>query len=184
MKRIYLVTGLPLAGKSTVARQLHGLLDDAELISTGDIARTLIADDEVMKSEMYAKDLFTDEDRMRKAVYDAVENSKCYNIVVEGMPRFGAQVEFIKDKFWHYFPKILIAEVGDLITLWKRAKERARDERDTDDSALMARLELATKNMSDVKGVANNSFIPYYGVFTTGETILQLKYLNKIIAEK
>jgi adenylate kinase family enzyme len=181
MKRIYFITGLPLSGKSKLASVACKLLSDVKVISTGNVARSLIGNDTKMREEMAKLDLFPDEQRLRNEITNLVENSKEFNIIVDGMPRFGDQVRYLADKFWHYFPKILMTEVGDLITLYKRAKARARDEYDKNDKLFIERLYKASANIADVPLVAKECMIPVYNVFTTGDDVAMGRRLWAII---
>lgn len=85
------ITGLPGAGKGTLATNLELLADsmalDVEIIITGDIARSI-------SKESLETGAFAPEDQLRKIVRDKVEQAHARGaaVIMEGFPRTPAQL--------------------------------------------------------------------------------------------
>jgi adenylate kinase family enzyme len=169
-----------LSGKSTLAGVAQRILSDSKVISTGDIARNLSNGSPELVEHTAKLDLFPSEDLMRATIAKEIEVATEFNIILEGCPRFGDQVRWIRDTYWHYFPKIIMTSVGDMITLLNRAKTRGRDERDSDPYKFADRLEKAMVNMNNVSLVAQECMIPVFNAFTTGDDVAMARRIIQI----
>jgi adenylate kinase family enzyme len=154
-RHLVCVTGLPLSGKSTIARDLRAQCPDpCDLFSTGDIVRDLIAAETEKADELRAEttklDLFPLEDKLREEIKKRVEESNACNIIIDGFPRFGGQVNWLIDTFFYLDPMVVLVNAMDPRTLWLRARQRGRDENDTDEGKFQARLATASRNLETV----------------------------------
>ncbi len=154
-RHLVCVTGLPLSGKSTVAKQLQAECPyPCSLFSTGDIVRGLIAAEtekaEELRAETTKLDLFPLEDKLREEIKKRIEESEASDIVIDGFPRTGDQVNWLIDTFFYLDPVVVLVNAMDPRTLWLRAKQRGRDDIDSDEGKFLARLNTATKNLESV----------------------------------
>lgn len=175
---------MPLAGKSTLAKKMAEYIPDATLISTGDIARKLIASsaDPTKLAEDTAKaDKFPGEDSLRTALADAISQSPKFHVIIEGFPRDLAQLQWIKDQYWHYFPKIVVADVGgpgaSYDTLYNRARMRSRDEIDRNPELLIKRLLSAANN---IYGLAYQAKQMQLDIFVVNTLLTDVQLLTEI----
>lgn len=188
MKRLYFVTGMPLAGKTTLAKKMGEYVPDAATISTGDIARKLIAAEKnpvAITEETAKNDKYHGEQALRDALVAAIDASPKFHIIVEGFPRDEDQLNWIKDKFWHYFPKIVVADVGgpqgSYDTLYNRARMRARDEVDRNPALLVMRLHKAANNIYGLAYKAKQAGLDVFTINTLLKDVDLLKQIAKVI---
>lgn len=151
MKRLYFITGMPLAGKSVLAAKMAEYIPNSEVIRTSGIVQELLAKESDIKKateDMANNDMYMGEEALRAEIVKRVEDAKSYHIIIEGMPRNSSQLNWIRDTFWHYFPKLIVADVGGSYeTLYNRARARARNEYDTNPEKLVKRLYIAANNI-------------------------------------
>lgn len=178
-KHLFCLTGLPLAGKSYVGQLLASRVAEAIHISTGDIARSLIKTAEQQKA-MEAKDLFQGEEELREELKKQIDATAATCVLVDGCPRFADQAKWIADTFHDLFPTVIDVQTGDLATLVTRARQRARDTRDTNQAEFATRLELAMKNQSEVFTVLTSRLIPCYTIVGTADDASIYKQFHHI----
>jgi adenylate kinase family enzyme len=148
MKRVYCIIGLPLSGKSQFAKML-AKANRYGYISTGDIARRLMKDDEQAAATRKA-DLFPDEQALRDNLIVGIQCLPQEVVLVDGFPRSADQVKFMIDKMWHWFPEIIDINSGDDATLIHRARSRSRDVGDSNMHEFTVRLAAAKKNQAHI----------------------------------
>lgn len=148
-KKIYCVIGLPLSGKSYFAKML-AKTNKYGYISTGDIARELMAEDPDAAAKTKDADMYPNEDRLRANLVVGIHTSLSNTVLVDGFPRSGDQIDYMLKNMWHWFPEIIDVNAGDESTLIRRARERARDDSDSDLHAFTKRLTTAKKNQVQV----------------------------------
>ncbi len=180
-KQLFCLVGLPLSGKSYVGKLLAASFQSSTYIATGDIARSLIKSADEQK-QMEATDLYPGGDALCTELKRLVDASTQDCIIVDGFPRSPDQAAFLSKEFFHLFPTIVEVTTADLTTLAIRAKQRARDSRDTDPAQFAARLNLAIRNQNSVSTVLNSLLLPHYTIVSTAsrDSILeQFKYILK-----
>lgn len=178
MKRLYVFIGLPLSGKSFAAKLFAQKVTDSTYLSTGDLVRQIMTPD--LKDQTAKNDLFPIEDKVRELIEQFIENSVQQNVIIDGFPRYGAQAKWMCDTFSGLYPVAFHVNVGDLSTIYLRAKSRARDEFDTNSMKLAVRTASASKNLSDALLVLNARLVKVYNIISTDTPIVH-KQLDKII---
>jgi adenylate kinase family enzyme len=178
-KQLFCLTGLPLSGKSHMARILADSVQNSLHISTGDIARNLIKSPEQQK-EMEKKDLFPGETQLRTELKRQIDDATSMCIFVDGFPRFGDQAKYLVDNFYDLSPIVIDVNAGDISTLSARARVRARDARDSNPVEFMQRLALAMRNHNEVSTVLQQRMVPVYTIFSTGDNASILNQFKQI----
>lgn len=157
---LFCFIGLPVAGKSHVAKLLAGKYG-ATYISSGDIARKLSTTQE-LKDKTAAADMFPLETELRAELSLTIDRAPTKLIFLDGFPRVADQVEYVTREFSHLTPKIITIHAGDDVTLIGRARTRSRDERDYDNVLFAKRLATAKVNISGVhEAMRKFGYIPY-----------------------
>jgi adenylate kinase family enzyme len=182
VKRIFCFTGLPLSGKTHIAKIIADRTSGSVYISTGSIARGLIKDSAQQK-EMEEKDLFPDEIKLRAELERQIANTTATCILIDGFPRSGEQVEYMVNTFNDLFPVVIDVNAGDMSTLAARARERGRDSRDANDIEFLKRLGLAMCNHNDVDIVVRRRLVPTYTIMSTGDEKFIMSQFAKIFTE-
>lgn len=176
-KRLFCFVGLPCSGKTSAANLIQAkVFGPGRVISAGDIARSLITTPE-LKQQTADKDLFPLEDQMREALKSSIEAEIALhdNVIVDGMPRFDDQANWMLDTFWSYDPTVIEISVGDPVTLFNRAKMRGRE---GDLTSFATRLDKAQKNMSGVYDVLHRRLQQHYTIYS-GDDAQMVSHFRK-----
>ena len=161
--RLFCFIGLPCSGKSTVVKTVAEGLGNATIITAGDIAREITSRENTVL-DMYKNDLCMNENAMRAEISKRINTASTGNVILDGIPRFKDQAEWLFTTYWHSNPILFQIVVGDNGVLFQRAQARARDERDTNYVQFYDRLHKASKNMTEVEQYAHFRFVPCYGI--------------------
>lgn len=182
-KKIWCVIGLPCSGKSTAAKILAKALGGSTYISTGDIARELSVNSKELWATTEKNDQFPLEDKLRFELNVKIATAPTANVIIDGFPRFKEQAEYLIDKLWEYIPTVIEVNAGDQSTLMWRARNRARDSRDTNDFEFAQRMATASKNLTGALEVLN-SRLGQTHTLMSGDFTYMTNTINKIIKGK
>lgn len=127
--KLVFVTGMPGAGKSSMARAMEMQLLHYDIrsiiIQTGEIARFLSG---VFKSSaIYKGELFPLEDLIRNVMVDIIvqaKNNDTKFIIVDGAPRFLDQLKFLLQRFKDDFDVSFVFITADTDVMIKRMQTR------------------------------------------------------------
>jgi adenylate kinase family enzyme len=122
------IIGPPGSGKSTLALGLQGYYTGLEIISSGDIARSM---------PNVPLGLMAPEDDMRRIIRDKINKNQARGFILEGFPRTIAQ--YIALRQWNAVEPVAIHLYTDPVVSIERMLQRAREDDQAD--AMAMRLE-------------------------------------------
>jgi adenylate kinase family enzyme len=176
-KELICIIGLPLSGKSHLSRLLNKEYENSMIISTGDIARSLIKNQEEQQA-MEKADLYHGESELLSIVENKIHKSYAEMIIVEGLPRSASQAAWLLDTFNIYFPKVIEVRAVSDEELFKRAANRARDQLDVDIKKLSNRISLAKNNLQGVRDLLTSRLCPIHTVLSDSDEGLIKQFKN------
>lgn len=179
-KNIVCIFGLPLAGKTFVCNVIKSNYRCTHIVA-GDIARSLIKTEEV-RVQTANNDLYPNSDELQTIMLNEIHAAPNGLILLDGFPRTPSQVKFLYDNVNEMFPTLIECNVGDTVTLEKRAQERNRDAADSPNE-FKARLAAAKSRLDAIYKEAGWRLMDQYTIMTSGDESSILTQFNNIAKE-
>lgn len=132
MKLCYFFSGMPLSGKSTIARRLAAE-EGLAYFSTGEFARSLGMG---MESSIRTRDLSEQYDN--KIIEEVVTRCSAGGQVIDGFPRSIEQFEILRSAFRRDQYRLYFVVANPLIIFDRMAKRRAHEDRPEDTHEVVA----------------------------------------------
>lgn len=137
-RKIIVLIGPPCSGKSTVGKIVAGKMPSTYYISSGDIARKMAEQNDIVKHDLDSGKL-APEYKMRQNIVFALKEAFVYSqtIILDGFPRFYEQLEFLRQVVPMDISIKCVMVYAKLSAIIERSNARKR----SDDKSLEHRLD-------------------------------------------